>query len=308
MKDWSEIFLIFAEVVVLPLSLILLWTGTKVFRESHPSPLRLSGWSGIALYSLTALMVSLYYLEPVVAVGQVLGTIFIIYMIAFELGGGSISGGKSDVGSDSSRGTRREGRARLPSNLYWGRVISSALLFNFLFSHITFITVAVVYISALLSLSLPVILGMDVSLKLYAMGNSIIFKTRYIPEVIGGNLPEVQVQVLPTDVAVVYGCSGIREILFALFAILFTGANGEKKRRAFSLSFFLVFFSNILRNNLVIGLYGSGLSSFETAHSLIGSLVVLAGITGAAIVCFFLVPETAEHLSALFRLSMKEGA
>lgn len=106
----------------------------------------------------------------------------------------------------------------------------------------------------------------------------------------------------PPDVAVIYGCAGIREILFLFFAVAFTRAERQKKKKAFWLAGSIIYAANILRNNLVIALYWGRLTSFQIIHSLIGNILVFLALTGAALSVFFTIPEVPKRLFSALKL------
>jgi exosortase/archaeosortase family protein len=108
--------------------------------------------------------------------------------------------------------------------------------------------------------------------------------------------------VSPTDVAVVYGCTGIREILFLFFAVAFTQAERQKKQKAFWLAGSIIYAANILRNNLVIALYGGRWTSFEIIHSLVGNILVFLALTSSALIVFFTIPEVPKRLFSALKL------
>jgi exosortase/archaeosortase family protein len=176
--------------------------------------------------------------------------------------------------------------------------MAAAGIGNFLLSYITIFNGTLTFIVSLQSILLSLMMGMKISLPLIdTMGNSLLFKTRYAPSPLDRSFPQVRVLVPPTDVAVVYECTGMREILFLLFAVAFTRAERHEKRKAFWLAGSIIYAANILRNNLVIALYGGRWTSFEIIHSLIGNILVFLALTSAALVVFFTIPEVPKRLS-----------
>jgi exosortase/archaeosortase family protein len=106
----------------------------------------------------------------------------------------------------------------------------------------------------------------------------------------------------PTDVAVVYACTGLREILIVIFAVLFTRAEQQEKKKTLWLAGSIIYGANLLRNNLVIALYGGRRTSFEIVHSLIGNIIVFLALTAAALIVFFTIPEVPDRLFSIFKL------
>ena len=186
--------------------------------------------------------------------------------------------------------------------LYLGKVVAAAGIVNFVLAYITFLNGMLTFIVALQSILLPLIIGMKISLPLIdTMGNSFFFKTQYAPSLLDRSFPQIRVLVPPTDIAVVYECTGMREALFLYFAVAFTKAERQQKKKAFWLAGSIIYAANILRNNLVIALYGGRWTSFEIVHSLIGNILVFLALTAAALVVFFTIPEVPKRLSSVLK-------
>ncbi len=269
-----------AEIVLQPVSFLLLFLGSRPKNERKHSRVRIFGWWGCALYAFldALLLMSVFNYEHFLA--HAVALILALIMLRCEL----------------RTGYDPEGH----SHLYVARVVGATGLLNFAISYITVVNGVVTYLVALQSLPLGFLLGVEISFPyLDTMGNPLWFKTQYFPDPVLDIFPQIRVPVPPTDVAVVYECTGLREILFVFFAIAFVSAVREKKRKAFFISAPLIYGANILRNNLVIGLYGGGLSTFAFAHSILGNIVVFLAMTAAAVTVFLIIPEIYEHLSRI---------
>ncbi|MBA7624477.1 hypothetical protein ES703_31886 [subsurface metagenome] len=270
----------FIEIIIQFFSLLLLYFGCRVVDARRSYRFRSFGWGGLALYSFLDAVISISILNLENLFSRAIIFFIALFMLQYEVRGKDCLEGRS--------------------HLYVGRVVAAGCILNFIFSYVTFLNGALTLFVALQSIILPFIMGMGISWPFIdTMGNSIWFKTQFAPDLVSGFFPQVRVPVYPTDVAIVYGCTGLREILFLLFAVAFTKASGEKKKKAFFIAAPLIYAANILRNNLVVGLYGGGLISYEIAHSLLGNILVFLAITVAAVATFLIIPEIPAHLSSI---------
>jgi exosortase/archaeosortase family protein len=266
------------EVFLQSLSLLLLLWGCRGAESPRSRALRVSGWCAFALFCCldAALLLAASAAEGV--------------------------GTRAVLGAGALLMVHRESTAAhgLRSRLYIARVASATGLANLAVSHLTFLEIAVTYFVAAQSILLPVLMGMGVTLpRVETMGQSLLLKTLYAPVGAAEVFPKVRIPVHPTNIAIVYGCTGVREMILVLFLVAFTGAPSEKKRKAVLIGTSAVYLGNLARNNLVVLLHGGGKTSFELAHGLIGHLLVMLVLIAAAVVVFFVVPEIPDHLAAL---------
>ena len=270
------------EVVAQPVSLVLLWIGCSGdTRRKHR--IRVLAWSGCFLFAVLEMLPSFVLLNFEGMLAPLVLLVVSLRMLGVE---------RRPVQHDKS-GDR----------LYVGTVVAAAGIANFLLSQVTFLNATLTFIVALQSILLPLIMGMKISLPLVdTMGNSLLFKTQYGPSPFDRSFPQVRVLIPPTDVAVVYACTGLREILIVIFAVLFTRAEQQEKKKTLWLAGSIIYGANLLRNNLVIALYGGRRTSFEIVHSLIGNIIVFLALTAAALIVFFTIPEVPDRLFSIFKL------
>jgi len=260
------------EIIVQPISLLLLWIGcSRDNKRKHR--IRVLAWSGCVLFAVLEIILPLLLLD----FEGILAPAVLLLVSSFMLYRGS-------------------------DQLYLGKVFAAAGIGNFALSYFTFLNGTLTFLVALQSILLPLIMGMKISLPLIdTMGNSLLFKTQYAPSLLDRSFPQVRVLIPPTDVAVVYECTGMREILFLFFAVNYTQAEQPTKRKAFWLAGSIIYAANILRNNLVIALYGGRWTSFEIIHSLIGNILVFLALVSAALVVFFAIPEVPKRFISVLK-------
>jgi len=215
------------EVIVQPVSLLLLLIGCS--GDTHKKRrLRIIAWGGCALFAALEILLPMLLLAFEGVLPHAALLIVSLLMLHNE--------------------RKRADHHRGGSYVYLGKVVAAAGMANFMISYITFLNGMLTFIVALQSILLPLIIGMKISLPLIdTMGNSFFFKTQYAPNLLDRSFPQIRVLVPPTDVAVVYACTGMREILVLLFAVAFTKAERQQKKKAFWLAASIVYVANILR-------------------------------------------------------------
>jgi exosortase/archaeosortase family protein len=273
---------LFGEVVAQPVSLVLLWIGCSAdTRRKHR--IRVLAWNGCFLFAFLEMLPSFLLLNFEGILAPVVLLAVSLRMLRVERR--PVQHGKSG------------------DRLYVGKVVAAAGISNFVLTHVTFLNATLTFVVALQSILLPLIVGMEIFLPLVdTMGNSLLFVTQYAPNPFDRSFPQVRVLIPPTDVAVVYGCTGMGELLIVFFAVIFTQAEQQEKKKALWLAGSIIYGANILRNNLVIALYGGRWTSFEIIHSLFGNILIFLALTVAALVVFFTIPEVPNRLFSIFTL------
>jgi exosortase/archaeosortase family protein len=279
------------EIIIQPLSLLFLAAGSFSSATKGTYGLRLLGWAGCALYTFIDSLTYVYLFHFEQMSGALVLFLISLFMLTCELSGRN----------------RMEGR----SHIYVGKVIATSGICNFLFSYITFLNGAVTFLVASQSTLLAIVLGSVVYVKGFeTLGNSIWFKTRFSPDLASGTYPKVIVPVYPTYIAVVYDCTGLREIFLLFFAVVFAPASWEKKRKALLFGCIAIYVANVLRNNIVIGFCSAEIMSFELAHSVVGNIVIFIILTIAALILFFIIPEMPNEIFSMlhrYKIIRKEA-
>ncbi|MBN1899089.1 MAG: hypothetical protein JW827_09950 [Spirochaetes bacterium] len=120
--------------------------------------------------------------------------------------------------------------------------------------------------------------------------------------VIKGNIFEVNVPIEPTDIGIVLGCTGVREILLFYFLIHFIEADVSLKRRVFFVVALILFTANIVRNTVVIYFTGGKDVPFETTHHTAGGLIIFLALLFSIIYTLFKLPQINSYMEDILRL------
>ncbi len=118
----------------------------------------------------------------------------------------------------------------------------------------------------------------------------------------GGNIFEVNVPISPTNIGIVLGCTGLREILLFYFLVKFTDARFQLKKKVFLTGALVIFIANILRNVIVIYFTGYKELPFELTHHTIGSITIFIALIFVVIYTLFKIPQINSHIEDIFNL------
>ena len=109
-------------------------------------------------------------------------------------------------------------------------------------------------------------------------------------------------------ITIIFACTAIQSI------VLFVGMIGalprvRPKRKAFGLLVTVVpiYFLNLIRNASVVYMVGSGLTSFEIAHNVIGKIGSLLALIALLFITFKIVPELYDEIIGIIDLPKRKG-
>ncbi len=130
------------------------------------------------------------------------------------------------------------------------------------------------------------------------------FESLMLYDPVAATDPEA-LQIIP--VSIILACTAIQSIM--LFVGLFMGTNAPLKQKlAWSAVVGgIIYFLNLLRNTLVIWMYGRGHASFFVIHNVLAKLLTLAALIGIALVAFKRMPAFLEALGAILDMPHRDG-
>lgn len=184
---------------------------------------------------------------------------------------------------------------------YLRKVILYGFGLYFLIEHIPLLRGIVTLIIALISVALANIIGFNCSIAGIDYADYNLF-WQYKIDIISGNIIEVNIPINPTDISIVLGCTGIREILLLYFIIMHTSAETSLKRRTFFITMSVILIANILRNTIVLYYTGYKNLPFEFTHHTIGTILIFFSLLFVVIFTLFKVPEINSHIENIFNL------
>jgi len=190
---------------------------------------------------------------------------------------------------------------KIESFNYLRKVIIFSFGIYFLIEHLPILRGVVTLIVAFVTVLINRFLGFNCYIAgIDYAGYNIFIQTKL--NIIAGNILEVNVPIGNTDINIVLGCSGVREILILGFLIKFTSANFDIKRKTFFTDFLIIFIANILRNVIVVYYTGYKNVSFETTHHIAGSILIFLALFSVTVFTLFKIPEINSHLENILGL------
>ncbi len=184
---------------------------------------------------------------------------------------------------------------------YFSKVIFSTFTIYYFFKNIPFLRGIIILAVAFPGVLILKLAGVDVGIGGIDYNNIPLYWQSSV-EVYGSQLWEVNVPITNTNVTIVLGCTGLREILIFLFAILYAKGDFKKKQKAFLISALLIVITNILRNIVVIYFTGIKDVSFDTTHHTVGSIMIFLALLISTIFTLFHVPYINSQIENLFKL------
>lgn len=197
-----------------------------------------------------------------------------------------------------------ENRENLESYNYLRKTILAGFGLYYLFEHIPFLRGLIILIVALISVLLAQIIGFKCYISgIDYAGYNILLQTSL--NIIGGNILEVNVPVSETNINIVLGCTGLREILLLYFLIKFSNSKDlskKIKKSTFLVGASVIFFVNIIRNVVVIYFTGYKNLPFELTHHTIGSILIFLALLFVTLFTLFRIPQINRHIENIFGL------
>lgn len=184
---------------------------------------------------------------------------------------------------------------------YLSRVILYGFGIYYFFEHIPFLRGIVTLIIAFPSVIFAKIMGSNcwISGIDYA-GYNLFWQGKL--SIIGENILEVNVPVTPTNIGIVLGCTGLREIILLYFLIRLTSAGTVLKKRIFLIDSLIIIIANVIRNTIVIYYTGYKNLSFEFTHHTVGSILILVALLFVVIFTLFKIPQINSYIEDIFNL------
>ncbi|MBU1078054.1 MAG: exosortase/archaeosortase family protein [Spirochaetes bacterium] len=185
--------------------------------------------------------------------------------------------------------------------LYLKKIILTGFGIFFLVENIPFLRGIISYLITLPSMLLAKIFSFSGSIEGIDYGHYPMYWQTFIEYI--NRVPfEVHVPIAGTNIGIVLGCTGLREILLFYSIIQFTGIPQKEKNKTFRLVFFSIMIINIIRNAIVLIFTGGRNVPFETTHHLIGGIMIFLTLLGLFIYVLIRIPEVNKRLENLFGL------
>ncbi len=185
--------------------------------------------------------------------------------------------------------------------LYIKKIILFSFGLFFIIENSPFLRGISSYIIAIPSVLISKIFGFSFSIEGIDYGHYLIYWQTYL-EYIGEMLFEINVPIQGTNIAIVLGCTGIRELLLFFGIVNFTNAEKPLKRKVFNLILVIIITSNIIRNSVVIIFTGGRNVSFETTHHIFGGILIFITLITSFIYALIKIPEINRHIEKTFGL------
>ena len=190
---------------------------------------------------------------------------------------------------------------KFPAYHYLKKIILYGFGIYYFFEHIPLLRGMVILVVAFISIIIAKIMGFQCGISgIDYAGYSLFWQTEL--STVGGNIFEVNVPISPTNIGIVLGCTGLREILLLYFLIAFTDALPQLKKKTFLTGALVIFTANILRNTIVIYFTGYKNLSFEFTHHTIGSILILVTLIFVVIYTLFKIPQINSYIEDIFSL------
>lgn len=190
---------------------------------------------------------------------------------------------------------------RFTAYSYIKRVILYGFGLYYFIEHIPLLRGIIVLIIASISVIVARIMGFDCAIGGIDYAGYPLF-WQYRLNIISGNILEVNVPVSPTNIGIVLGCTGAREIILIYFFIMLTDANSKLKLKTFLINVVVIMVANIVRNVIVIYYTGYRNVPFEFTHHTIGSIIIFLALLFIVIHTLFRIPQINSHIEDIFGL------
>jgi len=190
---------------------------------------------------------------------------------------------------------------RFPAYNYMKKVIFYGFGLYYFIEHIPLLRGIIVLIIASISVILARIMGFDCAIGgIDYAGYSLFWQDRL--NIISGNILEVNVPISPTNIGIVLGCTGAREIILIYFFIMLTDADSKLKRKTFLINVITILVANIIRNVIVIYYTGYRNMPFEFTHHTIGTIIIFLALLSIVIHTLFRIPQINSYIEDIFGL------
>lgn len=184
---------------------------------------------------------------------------------------------------------------------YFSKVILYGFGIYYFFEHSPLLRGVVILLAAFISVVFARVMGFSCSIGgMDYAGYNLLWQTKL--DIIKGSIFEVNVPIAPTDIAIVLGCTGLREIILLYFLIKLTSADPALKKKVFLIDALVIIIANIIRNAVVIYYTGYKNTPFEITHHTVGSILIFAALLFVVIFTLFKIPRINAHIEDIFNL------
>ncbi len=192
-------------------------------------------------------------------------------------------------------------KSKFSSYNYMRKVILYGFGIYYLFEHIPLLRGIVILIISCFSVIFARVMGFNCGISgIDYAGYSLFWQEKL--NIVGGNIMEVNVPISSTNIGIVLGCTGLREILLLYFFIKLTDVDYKLQRKTFLIGAFTLLIANILRNTIVIYYTGYKNLPFEFTHHTIGSILIFIALLFVVIYTLFKIPQINSYIEEIFGL------